>query len=131
MRLTAERVVGESEISENREFLAMVWQLMRNEVAVQLMEHLEAGPRRVEVLRYTHDEPENRWKRLEYVVLINEAPENRPTVSVPERARQASSSEVNWESVILEQYTRHHRQFPDNPTQEVSIPPQEPTDDWI
>ena len=144
MRLAVEEVVSLA-IADHANFdvEAATWGRMRRNIAVRLMEHLEAGPCRVEVMRYTHDEPESRRKRLEYVVLINETPENRPNVSVPEWARPsyASTSPVNWESVILGGYARNHefdlqqlRPFPDRPATSLdnpTTPITEPTDDWI
>lgn len=134
MRLVVERLVGDLEIAENRSgFLAMVWERMRNEVALQLMEHLESGLCRVEVLRYTDDDPENRRKRLKYVVLINELPqmaefafmpENRPTASVLEWSppRYAIASQVFREVPLA--------RMPES-AEDTIIPPPEPTDDWI
>lgn len=131
MRLVMESFINESVLYRGlmEERMAVEWRILRQRMVTLVMEHLEAGPCLVEVLRYTHDDPENRRKRLEYVVLINEVPQWCPdtnsTVDVHVLERRiyeygsSSSSQVYWRRTPPVY-------FPDPPTA-----PQEPTDDWI
>lgn len=114
MRLVVESFINESVLYRGlmEERMAVEWRILRQRMVTLVMEHLEDGPCRVEVLRYTHDEPQNRRKRLEYVVLINELADVRPWIYA------ATTNQANLQAI--------GRQDPP-----LTIPPPEHTNDWI